>query len=181
MRIIIVKEIKNEKYHHQRYCQMKMKKQKSDLGITRCEHPTSAFMVVNIFHSQKSFPEVLWVLCDDKMKKERNSVCFVLYSDQDCHRLSNIRGAREVKKSLDCLDGKLTTPRRENTTHFHPSWLLKVSHPCIFDGLFELTWCPSSALNLTLHVASGTMDIQGHHEGCHARRRGPRAYLVRNW
>ena len=70
------------------------------------------------------------------------------------------------------MEGKSVTVRQEGhcsipflpATPLSPSWTL--------EGLFELTWRPSRAL--TSCIASGTTEIQGHREVCHARPGGPR-------
>ena len=55
------------------------------------------------------------------------------------------------------------TPHCRNTFLLRPSHHLpRHSQSRTLEGLFVLTLCPSRALNLTLHVASGTVGKQQH-------------------
>ena len=64
------------------------------------------------------------------------------------------------KKSFMCLEGKSMFPQRG--TLFSLS-LLAATPLCqsrTLEGLFELTCCPSGALNLASYVASETLELQ---------------------
>ena len=136
MRIIIVKEIKNEKYHHQRYCQMKMKKQKK----RSWDHTLRTSHIC--FHGGKHFSFAkklswgpvgpLW-----RQNETKNVSLFVLFCIPT--RIVTgyqILGGLRGKKSLICLEGKLTTPQEKHYSFtIPPSYWKCLIHVSLTDFL----------------------------------------------
>ena len=96
---------------------------------------------------------------------QHNFILFASFNEsiQGGRKHSNIRGAREVK--IDDLPGGQMTPHRDT---------LSSPLSCTLEGLFDMTRRRSRAYHLPCVFASGTTEIQGQSQVCHARCQGLR-------